>query len=99
MCCLLSALALIGSRGLVFLIWLIDPVRFAVFDGFLVPLAGFIFLPWTTLMFVAVAPFGHVSGWDWFWLALGLLADFSSYSSSGYSNRNRIPGYASGPYP
>jgi len=45
-------------------------------------------------MFVAVAPFGNVAGWDWVWLGFAVLADVVSYGSSGYGNRNRIPGYA-----
>ena len=43
-------------------------------------------------MFVAVAPFGNVEGWDWFWLGIGALGDIMSYGSS-YSRRNQVPGY------
>ena len=62
------------------------------FDSFIWPVLGFIFLPWTTLMWVAVAPFGNVEGWDWAWLALGLLGDFLALSSS-FAGRRQIPGY------
>jgi len=96
MCCLLSALVVIGARGVLFLVWLFQPVRWnAAFDGFsiLVPLLGFLFLPWTTLMFVAVAPLGSVVGWDWAWLALAFMADLAAYTTGGWSNRGRL-GYA-----
>jgi hypothetical protein len=45
-------------------------------------------------MFVAVAPFGNVANWDWFWLALAFFLDIASWGSSGYGNRGRVPGYA-----
>jgi hypothetical protein len=37
---------------------------------------------------------GGVTGFDWIWLGLGVLADIASYSGGGYGNRHRIPGYA-----
>jgi hypothetical protein len=54
------------------------------------PVLGIVFLPWTTIMYVIVAPGGIVS-WDWLWLGLMLVADIASYS--GGAGRKRIPGY------
>ena len=91
MCCLLSALVVIGARGVLFLVWLFQPVRFnAAFDGFsvLVPLLGFLFLPWTTLMYVLVAPSG-VDTVDAIGLVLALVLDIGSYAAGGVSGRNR----------
>ncbi|MGD9894187.1 MAG: hypothetical protein AB7R89_18285 [Dehalococcoidia bacterium] len=94
MCCLIAVLALLGPRVGIVLWWLADQRRWdSAWDTFIVPFIGFLFLPWTTLMFVAVAPFGNVAGWDWLWLALALLVDLSSYGGGGYGNRSRIPGY------
>jgi hypothetical protein len=45
-------------------------------------------------MWVAVAPFGNVDGWDWFWLGLAVFADVIQVAGSSYGGRNRIPGYA-----
>jgi len=93
MCCLLSALVVIGARGVLFLVWLFQPVRWnAAFDGFsiLVPLLGFLFLPWTTLMYVLVAPGGLV-GLDFLWMGLAVLADIASYAGSGVYGRRRHP--------
>jgi hypothetical protein len=48
------------------------------------------------LMYVLVYnPVTGVYGWAWFWVILGFILDISSYSSSAYTNRNRIPGYSS----
>ncbi len=92
MCCLLTVLLFIGPRAGI-LVWaLIDPVLWdRAFDSFIWPLLGFIFLPWTTLMFVLVSPagFAGIAGLDWMWLGLGFLADISSYAGGGYGNRSR----------
>ncbi len=91
MCCLLSALVVVGARGVLFLVWLFQPVRFnAAFAGFsfLVPLLGFLFLPWTTLMYVLVAPSG-VDTVDAIGLVLALVLDIGSYAAGGVSGRNR----------
>ena len=39
------------------------------------------------------SPAGLV-GFDWFWLALAVLIDLGSIGSTGYSNRGRLPAYA-----
>ena len=91
MCCLLAAFLIIGARGVLFLIWLFQPVRFELaFQGmsFIVPLAGFLFLPWTTLMYVLVAP-GGIDTIDAIGLVLAVVIDLGSYASGGISGRNR----------
>jgi hypothetical protein len=62
------------------------------FSSFIWPLLGLIFLPWTTLIYVMVAP-GGLYWFDWIWLALALFFDLASYGGGAYGNRNRIPGY------
>jgi hypothetical protein len=66
----------------------------ATFDTFLLPLLGFLFVPWTTLMYVIVFP-GGIEGFDWFWIGLALLADVASYAGGAYGGRGRVPGYGS----
>ena len=93
--CMFFIMLLLGPRVAIIFWWLFEPGRWdSAFSTFVIPALGFIFLPWTTLMFVAVAPFGNVAGWDWIWLAFAFFADLCSFSSSAYGNRNRIPGYA-----
>ena len=87
--------AAVGPRFVIVMWWLIDFVRWEhAFDTWIIPLLGFLFLPWTTLMFIIVAPSGNVNGWDWIWLGFALLTDIASYGSNGYTNRQRVPGYA-----
>jgi hypothetical protein len=94
MCCLFTTLVLFGPRLAILVWWLIDSVRFTtVFSSFIWPLLGFIFLPWTTLMYLLVAPNGLI-WFDWFWLGLALLIDLGSLFGGGYGNRHRIRSYS-----
>lgn len=91
--CLFLTLLFLGPRAGILLWWLIEPVRWnAAFDTFLWPLLGFLFAPWTTLMYVIVSPLG-VEGLDWLWIGLAVLADVASYAGGAYGGRGRVPGY------
>jgi len=96
MCCFFLGLVLIGPRIMGAFWWLFQPVRWnlAFSDWpiiwWLWPVLGLIFLPWTTIMYIIVAP-GGVTGFDWVWLGLMLAADIVSYG--GGAGRRQIPGY------
>jgi hypothetical protein len=87
-------LVFLGPRAGILIWWLINPVRWELaFNSFIWPFLGFIFLPWTTLMYVIVAPVGGVTGFDWVWMGLAVLSDISMYAGGGFGNRKRVPGY------
>jgi hypothetical protein len=89
MCCFFTALVFLGPRAAILIWWLISPGRWeAAFDSFIWPFLGFIFAPWTTLMWVSVAP-GGIGGFDFVIVGLGIFADIASYSSSAWYNRER----------
>jgi hypothetical protein len=91
--CFLLSLVFLGPRFGCLLWWLVEPGRWdRAFDTVIFPILGIVFLPWTTLMFVAVAPFGNVEGWDWLWLGVGVFGDILSLSSN-YAGRRSYPGY------
>jgi hypothetical protein len=93
--CLFAMGAAFFPRLAVLFVWLFtNRVTIAFHNTFIWPLLGIIFLPFTTLMYVLVytVPSGVV-GLGWFLVILGFLLDLSSYSSSAYTNRNRMPGY------
>jgi hypothetical protein len=95
--CLFLIFAGLFPRLGVLLIWLARPELFlTAFGGFwLWPLLGIIFLPMTTLMYCLVwNPVGGIGGFDWFWLFLALMIDLGGALSSGYANRDRVPGYS-----
>lgn len=94
MCCFFTVLVFFGPRLAILVWWLLRPLYVGgAFTGWLLPILGWIFLPWLTLMYIIVYP-GGIVGFDWLWLGLGLLADIGSYAGGGYGNRDRIPGYA-----
>ena len=94
--CLFVMFAGLFPRIGVFLIWLARPTLFlAAFGGsWLWPLLGIFILPFTTLMYVLLWSPAGIGGWDWLWLALAVIIDVSAAGSSGWANRDRVPGYA-----
>ena len=90
MCCFFAALMTLGPRAAILIWWLIDTARWeAAISSFFWAFLGFIFLPWTTLAWVAVWSPSGLTGFDWVILALGLFIDLASYSTSEYGRRER----------
>jgi hypothetical protein len=89
-CCFLVILSLLGPRIAFLFTWIAtNKVTVAFHDGWVVPLLGVIFLPWTTLLYtLAYAPVGGVSGAGWFLVGLGVLADIAGYVA-GPAQRRR----------
>ena len=96
--CLFAMLAGLFPRLGTLILWLARPTMFsAAFGGsWFWPILGIIFLPFTTLMYVVLwSPGIGLTGWDWFWLIMAVVIDVMHYTSTGYYNRNRIPGVSS----
>ena len=74
-----------------------------MFDTWIIPLLGLIFLPFTTLiyLFLGAPPLG-VHGFDWVWIGLAVVLDLGHYAS-GYSQRSSYQRGSgdpnTGPYP
>jgi hypothetical protein len=97
MACIFALFASFFPRLALLFVWLFTPLVHRAFDTFLVPLLGFIFLPFTTLLYIfAYIPGIGLTGWGWVWVILGVLLDMGMYGGSVSSNRNRIPDYSSG---
>ena len=76
MCCVLALLAFLGPRLVIFLMWIFTNYLSRAFDGFLLPLLGFLLLPWTTIAWaIAQNELGGLSGLGLVVVILGLLAD------------------------
>ena len=66
--CLILVIGLGFPRFAMFLLWMFTDWFQGVFDNSLVPILGFIFLPYSTLWYSVIA---HVWGGDWgFWQIL-----------------------------
>jgi len=88
--CLFVTLLFLGPRAALFIYWIGWPARWdATFDTFLLPLLGVVFLPWTTFMYVLVAP-GGVNGFDYVWIGLSAMLDVMSYAGDGVYGRRRM---------
>ena len=86
MCCFFTALLLFGPRLAILVWWIWNPVYInTLFQSWIWPLLGLIFLPWTTLMFTLVYP---IIGLDWLWLGLAVLADISAYAAGAARRRD-----------
>jgi hypothetical protein len=80
--------------------WIARPALMdATFGSFIIPCLGFMFLPFTTLMYVfLVQGVGTIQGLDWLWLLLAVIMDLASVGAAGAANRNRIPAGYPGAY-
>ena len=88
MCCLLVLLAFVGPRLALFLLWIFTNYLSRAFDGFLLPLLGFLFLPWTTIAFaIAQNELGGLSGIGLILVALGVLGDLGVLGGGARSRR------------
>jgi hypothetical protein len=88
------------SRITLLMIWFARPAMMnAAFSTFILPCLGFLFVPFTTLMYVfLIQGVGRIQGLDWLWLALAFIMDIASIGAAGAANRNRIPAGYPGSY-
>lgn len=94
MCCLVSVLAFLGPRGCMIVWVLLSTRRWELaFDGFLLPLLGFLFMPWTTLAYVAFGV-GRVGTFDQLLIAIAVLIDVFTWGAGAWRNRERYMKYA-----
>ncbi len=79
--CLIFLVGLVFPRVALVLLWLFTHWVGRAFDSFIVPLLGFLFVPYTLLWWIVVANvFGGAWGfWQVLFLVLALIADLSSY--------------------
>jgi len=94
MCCIVTLALVLSSRIALFVWWLSDRQLFTLAfgnwpqPGWIWPLLGAIFLPWTTLAYLFVFP-NSIAGFDWIILGVAFLIDLSGHGGS-YRNRNRF---------
>jgi hypothetical protein len=88
------------SRIVLLMAWFARPAMMnATFSTFILPCLGFLFLPFTTLMYVFLKQgVGTIQGLDWVWLFLAVILDLASIGAAGAANRNRIPAGYPGSY-
>ncbi len=89
--CIALILAVLTPRFLLVLMWIFTDSISRAFNGFLLPLLGIIFLPFTTLIYVLVYnPIVGLSGWDWALIIIAFVIDLGSYGGKAYTNRQHL---------
>ena len=83
--CLLVIIAMLLPRLLMFFIWLLTDWFGKSFDTVIWPVLGFVFLPYTTLAYLAAMLNNNhsVSGWWTVLLVVAVLVDLGHLCSSG----------------
>jgi len=87
-CCLFLLVALLGPRVAIVLVALFTGYFERPFDGLLVPLLGFLFLPFTTLAYAwAINSYGDVAGFQALILILAVLLDIGTIGGGEVQRR------------
>lgn len=83
MCCLALLALGLGPRIALFTWWLVDDKPDQAIESWFWGVLGFLFLPWTTIMFViAWSPVVGVSGFsDWLLVGIGVALDVATYAA------------------
>ncbi|HMK09853.1 MAG TPA: hypothetical protein VK449_12560 [Anaerolineales bacterium] len=91
----LTGLVAGGSRIFLLMVWFSRPVLWnSVFSSVIWPCLGFLFLPFTTLMYYVLAsaqPGKPLAGIDWLWIILALIIDVFTIGAAGQTNRENLP--------
>ncbi len=91
----LTALVSGGSRIFLLMIWLSRPVAWnSAFSSVIWPCLGFVFLPFTTLMWYVLQtsqPGQAMTGGDWLWILLAVVIDVATIGATGQANRENLP--------
>jgi hypothetical protein len=91
------------SRIALLMFWISRPVAWnATFSTAIVPCLGFLFLPFTTMVYAWLMQppgIGAIQGLDWLWLGLAFFSDVASIAGAAYANRQAMPGYSGGTTP
>ena len=97
--CFVLLLGAFAPRLALVLMALFNDYITRAFDGnWVVPFIGWLFLPYTTLVYVLVYWWqGEVTGFFWFFVVLAFLSDLSSYFGS-YARRTEIRQYPTNYY-
>lgn len=87
--CLLVILALALPRVVMVFIYLLTDWFSRAYDGWALPILGFIFLPYTTLAYMAAQLHGGLHGWWIVLLVIAVLADLKGHGSTRTQVRTR----------
>ncbi len=89
-CCLILVIALLGPRVAIVLLAIFTSFFERAFDGLLLPLLGFLFLPFTTIAYAwAINSRGEVAGLQAVVVVVAVLLDLGVFSRGEMERRRR----------
>lgn len=92
-CCLLLVLAFFGPRVAIVLLALFSTFFERAFDGLILPVLGFFFLPFTTLAYAfAINSRGEVAGFHMVLVVLAVLIDLGAFGGGARERSRRSQG-------
>ena len=89
--CLIWLLSLIGPRVALAYVWIFTGFVDRAYDETWVPVVGFIFLPWTTLVYALAHDGSGLSALGWFFVVLALIGDVSSHAAAARRRHRPAP--------
>ena len=95
--CLFALIAVLSPRLAIFLLWAFtNYVNLVFHGGWVWPLLGIVFAPWTTLMYILVAaPAGPVHFAGWLVVGIGVVLDLNSWGQAAANRRAAAAYYGS----
>lgn len=88
--CLLVLLMAFSARAALVFTWIFSDLVDRAFEGWILPVLGLVFLPWTTLLYVLVySPVHGVSFLGWLLVLVGFLVDLGTLANGGRRARAR----------
>ena len=89
--CIFAIFAGAFPRIALVVVWLSTDLVDRAFSTFFIPLLGWIFLPFTTLVYaLAWAPGVHLGHGRWVWVGLALIVELVGYAGTARTNRERL---------
>ena len=88
--CLLAVFAGFFPRIALVILWIATDEVDQAFDGWVLPLLGLFFLPFTTLVYAIVwTPVVELGGGRWLWVALAFVLDLGNAFGGARARRDR----------
>jgi hypothetical protein len=88
--CILTVVALLAPRVAMFFIWLLTSWFSQAFETVIWPVLGFLFMPYTTLAWMAGALHGGVRGWWAVLIVVAVLFDIGHWGGGGRTCRGHV---------
>ncbi|MEX0767883.1 MAG: hypothetical protein WD029_05380 [Microthrixaceae bacterium] len=88
--CIIAVLMFLSPRFVLFFMQVFSDRLSIAFNSFLIGFAGFVFLPYTTVLYaICYAPDQGVSGIGWLLVLFGFFLDMGSWFGGGKQARQR----------